>query len=274
MTAAVLAWDAFVAEAGLAAIMTGAWAIQRRTDNSGWIDVCWTFGVGVMGVLLALAPDPITAAPTWRGVLVAALTGAWSLRLGLHIVARTYKAGDDPRYRKLIEAWGAAAPRRLMGFLQAQALVGAVLATAVALAAKAPQPSLRLQDVLAAALLVAALLGEALADAQLARFKANPANRGAICDVGLWGWSRHPNYVFEWLGWVAYPVFAVDATGADASGLVAFAAPAIMYWTLRYVSGAPPLEEHMRRTRGAAFTAYAARTPAFFPRIRRVRRES
>ncbi len=108
-----------------------------------------------------------------------------------------------------------------------------------------------------------ALAGEAAADAQLARFKADPANRGKICDVGLWARSRHPNYFFEWLVWVAFAF----AASRDAIGLLAWVAPAMMYVALRHGSGVPPLEEHMLRTRGEAFRAYQRRTPVFFPRL-------
>jgi steroid 5-alpha reductase family enzyme len=108
-----------------------------------------------------------------------------------------------------------------------------------------------------------ALLGAALADEQLRRFRANSANRGKICDRGLWSWSRHPNYFFEWLGWVAFPLIALS--GGDLIGLTAFAAPILMYVLLAHVSGVPPLEAHMKRSRGAAFEAYCARVNVFFP---------
>ena len=104
-----------------------------------------------------------------------------------------------------------------------------------------------------------------LADRELARFKADPANRGAICDVGLWRLSRHPNYVCEFMVWAAVAIIAFEP-GAPSTWL-ALLAPAIMYWTLRYASGVPPLEEHMQRTRPHAFAAYAARTPVFFPKL-------
>ena len=120
------------------------------------------------------------------------------MRLGAHVVKRTMKSGDDPRYARLMADWGEGAPARLFAFLQAQAAVGALLALAIALAAHAPG-SLRLQDVVGAPLMAAAIIGEALADAELARFKADPANRGAICDVGLSRLSRHPNYVCEFM---------------------------------------------------------------------------
>ena len=250
-----------LAEVILAAIMSAAWAVQRTTGETGWIDAVWTFGVGATGALLALLP--LGGASGWRRAMVALALALWALRLGAHIVARTRTAPDDPRYRKLIEAWGAAAPLRLFRFLQAQALVGAVLAVSVALAGHAPPAALRAQDAVGLVLFAVALAGESAADAELARFKANPANRGRICDVGLWGRSRHPNYFFEWLVWAAIAVTATEG----GVGLLAWIAPALMYGVLRYASGVPPLEEHMARTRGEAFRAYQRRTPVFFPRL-------
>ena len=183
-----------------------------------------------------------------RGLIVAVCALAWALRLGLHIVARTWRSGDDPRYQKLEASWGKQAGVRLFLFLQAQAFVGAFLALCIALAALSQFWALR--DGLAGALFVAAFVGEAAADSALARFKANPANRGRICDVGLWSRSRHPNYFFEWLTWVAAALAAVDPFVGGFYWLAALAAPALMYWTLRYASGVPPLEERMAATRG------------------------
>jgi steroid 5-alpha reductase family enzyme len=262
MGLAELVSAAAIALIGLAVIMSAAWSIQRVTGNAGWIDAAWTFGVGAMGVVLALAPasDDVV----WRRSIVAALAAAWSMGLGLHIVKRTLESDDDPRYARLMADWGSAASARLFAFLQAQAVVGAVLALTIALAAHAPGP-LRLQDVVGIPLMAAAIAGEAVADRELARFKADPANRGAICDVGLWRLSRHPNYVCEFVVWAAAAIIAFEP--GDASTWLAFLAPAMMYWTLRYASGVPPLEERMRRTRPHAFAAYAARTPVFFPKL-------
>jgi steroid 5-alpha reductase family enzyme len=120
-------------------------------------------------------------------------------------------------------------------------------------------------DFLGAAILVVAIAGEAIADRQLRRFAADPANRGRVCDIGLWSASRHPNYFFEWLGWLAYPAIAVGLPPSNPVGLIALVGPAFMYWLLVYVSGLPPLEAHMARSRGAAFAAYQQRVNAFFP---------
>ena len=264
MSSPALLFTAFLAEVGLAATMTAAWAIQRRTGNSGWIDACWTLGVGTFGALLSLGGD--TGAP-WRRVFVAAFAAIWALRLGGHIIARSTRAGDDARYRKLLDDWGAHASTRLFMFLQAQAAVGAGLVLSISLSARNPAPDLRVQDAFGLVLLAGALIGEAAADRQLDRFKRDPANRGGVCDVGLWSRSRHPNYFFEFLVWLAYPIIAIDLSGAYWTGWIALLAPSVMYWTLRYASGVPPLEEHMMRTRPTAFSAYSAKTPVFFPRI-------
>ncbi|RYE88632.1 MAG: DUF1295 domain-containing protein, partial [Hyphomicrobiales bacterium] len=97
--------------------------------------------------------------------------------------------------------------------------------------------------------------------AQLTAFKRKPQNRGKVCDTGLWGLSRHPNYFFEWLFWVAYPLIGI---GYDL-GWVALLAPALMYWLLVHASGIPPLEAHMMRTRPEAFAAYKRRVRPFWP---------
>ncbi len=264
MTFGELAAGALAAEILTAAVMTGAWTVQRTTGASGWIDAFWTFGAGFVGAGLSFGLGAVSGAPLWRAGLAAALAVVWSLRLGWHIVRRTLRSGDDPRYRKLMQDWGEAAPWRLFVFLQIQAVAGAVLALAVGLAGAAVAPGLRLQDWLGAGLVVVAIIGEGTADAQIARFKANPANHGKVCDVGLWSLSRHPNYVFEVLVWAG---FAIMAIGAEATGWLSLAAPALMYWTLRFASGVPPLEEHMLASRPDAFRAYQARTPVFFPRL-------
>ena len=249
----------------LSAIMAAAWYVQKRTGHTGWIDVSWTFGVGIVGALGSLAPLAANHAPSARQIVVAALIALWSLRLGGHILVRTREVGDDPRYREWIRQWGASADMRIFLQMQSQAIVALILTVSVALAAHNPSPNLDLMDGLGATILVGALAGEALSDWQLRRFRADPDNRGKICESGLWSLSRHPNYFFEWLCWLAYPLIAIDLTGANPWGWIALLAPACMYWVLVYVTGIPPLEEHMLRTRGAEFRAVQARTRPFVP---------
>jgi steroid 5-alpha reductase family enzyme len=251
--------------AGLSLTMICAWATALRTGRSGWIDAIWSFAIGVAGVLAALAPLRPGETQTARQIVVAVLAAIWSLRLGLHIVKRTASGGDDPRYAKLREEWGAAYRGRLLLFLQIQAAAAFLLALSILVAARNPAPGIRLTDWLGVSLLMVAIAGEGVADRQLTRFRAAAANRGGVCDIGLWSVSRHPNYFFQWVGWLAYTVIAIDPTGGYAWGWVALSGPALMYWLLVYASGIPPLEAHMLRSRGDAFHAYQARVNAFWP---------
>ena len=143
--------------------------------------------------------------------------------------------------------------------------MGIILALSIVVAAHNPNPNLRIQDLIGLTILSAAIVGEAVADQQLRTFKSDPANRKAVCDVGLWRWSRHPNYFFEWLSWLAYPIIAIDFAGQNPFGWLALAAPVCMYWVLVHVSGIPPLEEHMLRSRGEAFRALSKANASFFP---------
>jgi steroid 5-alpha reductase family enzyme len=247
----------------LSVAMAAGWVVQWRAGNAGWVDVVWSFALGAAGVIGALYP--LQAGPlTMRQWLVAGVAAAWSLRLGTHIAERTARGPEDSRYAQFRRDWGAKFQPRMFGFLQIQAAAAALLAACILLAARNPDP-LSFTDCEALAVVAAAIIGEAVADRQLRRFRADPKNRGRICDVGLWGWSRHPNYFFEWLGWLAYPLFAIDPFGSYARGGFALIAPAFMYWLLVHVSGIPPLEQQMLRSRGEAFRDYQHRVNAFVP---------
>ena len=264
MTAPQLAALCGIAAASLSLIMTGAWWVQRQTGNSGWVDTTWSFGVGAVGAACALLPFSAGGLSARQG-LVALLAAIWCGRLGSHIAARTRSSTDDPRYRALIEQWGSSAPGRLFWFLQAQAAVGTILVMAITLAAHHPKPGLHMSDAIGVAILLLAVAGEAVSDSQLAAFRADPANKGRVCDAGLWSWSRHPNYFFEWLVWFSYPVFAIDLSGDHSLGWLSLAAPLSMYWVLVHASGIPPLEANMLRSRGEQYRVYQARTSAFVP---------
>ena len=133
----------------------------------------------------------------------------------------------------------------------------------IVVAARNPSPLVRVQDLAAIALVLISVTGEALADDQMRRFRRSSGHGRNICDAGLWQWSRHPNYFFEWLFWLALPLLAVGS--GYAVGWVAILAPLCMYWLLVHVSGIPPLEAHLARSRGTAFAEYCRRTSAFLP---------
>jgi steroid 5-alpha reductase family enzyme len=243
----------------LSVIMTGAWAVQRLTGASGWIDTIWSIAVGLGGMAASTLAD---GDPT-RRTAVFVLVAIWSLRLGSHIAARTHGSGEDPRYETLIKEWGTSASFRLWLFLQSQAVAAFVLVLAVYLASAIDAPFGRIMDVVALAIALIAIAGEATADRQLAAFRKTPEAKTGVMEQGLWRYSRHPNYFFEWLFWCAWPLMALGMP--PIWNLLALLAPLQMYWLLVHVSGIPPLEQHMLASRGDTFRALQARVNAFFP---------
>jgi steroid 5-alpha reductase family enzyme len=253
-------WLAVVVVLLLSGAMALAWRIALTTGQSGRIDAIWAFATGLAAVVAAAASE---GAPL-RRTLVSAIAAVWSLRLGVYLWRRAIRGGDDPRYAALKQSWGAAAPRRLFMVLPMDGAGAWALALTAYCAAGAPRPGLDGRDGLGISIFALAFAGEAIADQQMASFKSAPANRGRICNQGLWAWSRHPNYFFEWLGWLAYPIIAVEA--GYPAGWLALSGPLVIYVLLVHVSGVPPLEAHLSRSRPAEFAAYAENVSAFWPR--------
>jgi steroid 5-alpha reductase family enzyme len=252
LTLAVLGLAVFAAVA-----MAVGWWLVIRTGSSGWADTFWSATVGLAGIAAALWPLGETGVRNW---LVAVLVGLWSGRLALHIARRTLRGGDDPRYAELKRGWGERYKPQLFIFLEIQAAIALVLALAVMVAAHNPAP-LDIGDAAGVVIALIAIAGETVSDRQLAAFGRDAANRGAVCDRGLWALSRHPNYFFEWLHWLAYCAIAMGY----AWGWLSLSAPIVMYVLLRHVSGVPPLEAHMVRSRGHLYRTYQRRVPAFWP---------
>ncbi len=256
-------WLAVVVALMLSGAMAAAWRVALTTGQSGRVDAIWALATGLAAVVAAAAShgDPL------RRAIVCVFAATWSLRLGLYLWRRAISNDDDPRYAALKQFWGAAAARRLFLFLQLQAAASCPLVLTAYCAAAAPRPGLDWRDGFAIAVFAIAFAGEAIADNQMARFKLAPANRGRICDQGLWAWSRHPNYFFEWLGWLAFPIMAIEA--GYPAGWLALSGPLVMYVLLVHVSGVPPLEAHLSRSRPAEFAAYAENVSAFWLRAPR-----
>lgn len=212
-----------------------------------------------MAVFYALALDRGDPA---RRALVAALAGGWSARLSWHLlVDRVLPAGEDGRWAALRERWGARAPALFLPVFLLQALLAVVLSGAFLLVMALPEGPLGARDALAALIVIGSVAGEALADRQLARFRAEPANRGKVCREGLWVWSRHPNYFFEWTFWLAWPALTLGLPW----GWTALYAPALMLVFIVKLSGIPPTERQALRSRGEAYREYQRTTSAFFP---------
>lgn len=243
--------------AALSAAMALAWRRQRSTGDAGIVDLVWTAGIGALALLYCAAADGYGP----RRALVAALAGAWSLRLSLHLAARLRTGVEDGRYRQLRESLGARFQGWMFWFFQAQALLAVLLSLVFLVLASARAAPLGPWELAGTLLFAAALAGESAADRQLARFRADPANRGRTCRAGLWRFSRHPNYFFEWLHWVAWAVLGASVE----RGALLWLAPAAMLFLVLRVTGVPPTERQALRSRGEDYRAYQRTTSTFFP---------
>jgi steroid 5-alpha reductase family enzyme len=246
----------------LAAVCAGfalLFLIARRLNNFGIVDVAWSLGFAP----LAAFYGHFSGGAFSRRLLITAMAVFWSLRLGGYLARRVlgHLKTEDGRYRQIRLDWAANLNAKMFQFFQFQALLLVALSVPFLLAARNPSPSLHPLEIAAAILWLVALFGEALADAQLAAFKRNPANRGRVCDSGLWGWSRHPNYFFEWMIWVAFALFAL----ASPWGWIALYCPALMLFFLLKVTGVKYTEDQLLRSKGEPYRRYQERTSAFVP---------
>ncbi len=241
---------------GAVVMMAFGWWWQRRHSNSGIVDVLWALGVGLASVPVALAGEGAVI----PRVLLVVLALGWGLRLAGHLWLRVRSEAEDGRYRALREHWRGH-QGKLFAFFQFQALLVTLFALPFVAVAANPRADAIGWWLAAAVVWLLSVGGEAVADRQLARFRRDPVNRGRTCRVGLWRYSRHPNYFFEWLHWFTYVLLAV---GSPLLWL-ACAGPLLMYVFVRWISGVPFTERQALRTRGEDYRRYQRETPILFP---------
>lgn len=238
-----------------AAMMSLGWLWQRAHTNAGIVDTLWAGGLGGGAVLIAVCGD----GAFWPRLMLALLGGAWGARLALHLWLRVRGEAEDGRYRALRAHWRGSQIKFFL-FFQFQAFLIVLFALPFLAVARNREPS-PAWIALALVVWLMGMGGEALADRQLVRFRAEVSNRGRSCRAGLWRYSRHPNYFFEWLHWFSYVCLAVGSPIA----WLAWSGPLVMYVFLRWISGIPYTEAQALRSRGDDYRAYQQSTPMLFP---------
>lgn len=232
---------------------TLGWLWQRRSGNAGIVDAIWAAGVGGAAVLLAVLGQGAAS----QRILLGILAGLWGLRLAAHLWRRVSHETEDGRYAHLRTLWGDD-QRKWFAFFQFQALLIVFFAVPFLPVANGSRETSAICIAAAIVIWLAAVAGEAIADAQLAGFRARPENKGQVCRAGLWRYSRHPNYFFEWLHWFAYVALAGGA-------VLSWSGPIVMYLFLRWLSGIPYTEAQALRTRGEAYREYQRTTSMLIP---------
>lgn len=247
-----------LASAALAAgAMSLLWAVSVRLRDVSIVDVFW--GPGFAAIAWT---SVAVAGPSGRGLLLAALSTAWGLRLGAFLAWRRRGKGEDRRYAAMRAGHGErfAAVSFFTVFLLQAALMWIVSLPLQAGAALGRASPLGVLDAAGALLFVAGLAFESIGDAQLARFLSDPASRGRVMQRGLWRYTRHPNYFGDFLVW-----WGLGAVALSAGAWWSLAGPWVMTVLLLRVSGVTLLEKTIAERR-PEYLAYAARTSAFLPR--------
>lgn len=240
-----------------ALLMTVFWAIQVKTKNAGIVDLGWALGLMIhAGVYASLAGGyPL------RKLILFILVALWALRMAWLLIPRLVNEGEDRRYALLRKDWSPHIRFKFFLLFEFEVLLNVVLSIPFLLICLNPSKSVHVLEMAGFIIWWTGFIGEVMADAQLNQFKARTDKKVKICREGLWNYSRHPNYFFEWLMWVGYALAALSAP----FGAAALVSPLIMLFLLLKVTGIPFIEEHALKTKGEAFKEYQRTTSLFVP---------
>ncbi|WP_415061413.1 DUF1295 domain-containing protein [Bdellovibrio sp.] len=240
-------------------LMTGTWLLGRRWNNYSVIDSLWSLSFSLVSCFYFFT------SPGWwvRKALVLSVVMLWSLRLSYFLSRRIYShhPAEDSRYKALRDEYGSQVVWRFFLFFQYQGLSVVLLSLVFLEPMRNTKDSLSLIEGIGLSLSLLSLLGESISDTQAQKFKAKPENYSKVCDVGLWKYSRHPNYFFESLVWWGFFVTALGTAGA----FYTIYAPLTILLVLTRVTGIPPSEAQALKKRGDAYRQYQAKTSAFVP---------
>ena len=245
----------------LLALMTAVWAASVARRDVSIVDIFWSLAILAAAGVYASGADDLTLR---RGVVLAAV-GLWAIRLAGYLAWRGWGAAEDKRYRAMRERRPRFRWTSLFVVFWLQAALAWIVSLPLLAVMHVEEPDgPRLLDALGVLLFLVGFVFETAGDWQMARFKADPANRGRVCDRGLWRFTRHPNYFGEAVLWWGLWCLAGAAPGV----LWTVVGPLLLTWLLLRVSGVRLLESDLLREK-PAYRDYAARTSAFLPRLPR-----
>ncbi|MCE9518083.1 MAG: DUF1295 domain-containing protein [Verrucomicrobia bacterium] len=240
-------------------LFSATWLLSKRVNNYSLVDVTWSYALTFLLVIYAIG----TSGSSSRKIIIGIMGAAWALRLGTYILLRvcSHHPHEDVRYTAMREKWRAQPGLKFFLFFQAQAILIVLLSIPHLLAMRNPAPGLRWIEWLGMVVWLTGIIGESLADWQMKCFKANAANKGKVCQAGLWRWSRHPNYFFESTIWWGFWLFACGSPW----GWVTIYAPLLILYFLLRVTGIPLTEKCAVQSKGDAYRKYQRTTSAFIP---------
>jgi steroid 5-alpha reductase family enzyme len=228
--------------------------VAKRRGKLNTVDVAWGSSFALIAWLVAWQ------APTARAVLIAVLVSVWALRITSHLARRVFGGQEDPRYARLSKRWkGSFWLRAYVSIFVLQGLLVAVISLPVILAASTQNDNLAVLSVFGAAIWAVGFGIEAAADRQLRDFVNYKPNRGKVMDLGLWRYSRHPNYFGEMIQWWGIAVIALQTQ----YGWIGLLGPLTLTLLLLFVSGVPTIENPRKNDK--AYQEYRRRTSVIIP---------
>lgn len=230
------------------------WVVYRLTKNPSVVDASWSMGLMASGLIyvwhLPMSP---------RHALIGALLILWALRLAGYLWYTRLRHGHiDKRYTALSTHWKISQSLGFFLNFQLQGLLIFVISFVFYLISTSNNPGMTLMDGVAMVVVLLGVLGESLADLQLNGFKAQ--QKGGVCNIGLWSYSRHPNYFFDWLTWLGFTLFAIQSH----RGYLGIVSPVLLYVIFTRMTG-PLTERGSIESRGQKYIDYQKRTSMFFP---------
>ncbi len=239
-------------------VMLLCWLYQLKNKNAGVVDLGWVLCLMLLAGLYSFGASGYTI----RRAVIFTLVFLWGCRLGGLLLIRLIKEKEeDKRYQDIRREWGASVNAKFFFLFQFEALLAVVLSLPFIIISLNPAPHLAAIEVVGIFLWIVSIAGEATADYQLSVFKSNPATRGKVCQSGLWNYSRHPNYFFEWLIWVSFFIMALGSP----YGWLGIISPVLMFFFLMKVTGVPMAEAQSLKSKGDLYREYQRTTSFFIP---------
>ncbi len=242
--------------AAVAAIMVIIYLWALAIKNNGIVDIFWAFNFLVIAVIIWILADGFEE----RKNIVCGLAALWALRLTTYLGIRVggHIKEEEGRYKQLRLEWN---DTKFFFFFQMQAFSNVMLSIPFFVIALNPNPEISIIEYIGAGMWLISIIGEGLSDFQLAQFKKNPTNKGKVCENGLWNYSRHPNYFFQFMIWVSVLIFALPSP----YGWISVICPLSIGYLIFKVTGIPMTEEQAVRSKGQLYVDYQRTTSAFVP---------
>lgn len=241
-----------------AVAMFVTWLVQVKTKDASYVDVIWALGIGCATLYTFIFFTDYSL----RKIIIFLCPLFWSLRLSYHLTRRLlYLNQEDSRYKTMRESMADKANLGFLIFFQVQAIFVIMFSLPIMCALLTESKDFNFIDLLGLVIFITAFTGESLADRQLLSHRKQYGAK-VTCQSGLWYYSRHPNYFFEWIHWFSYACFCFYSSYF----LFTLMMPFVMLFFIIKITGIPHVERESLKKK-PDYKEYMANTPMIIPNI-------